>query len=914
MNFKNLRHGAVILSLFLIITGCKKEFTVTENDFDTQEIADFLETDFPFVSTYLDARDLGESFPTDNVVARGLVLNLGDSAYVCFDTDLLRWSVAWTGHHLPMVLLPQVSNREPFNRNNDIPRINGQAVIANGMYPGWTTDSVFHGETRPESQNRAGFFWGAIPAEQGRWDGVYTIQDRALLSYTVGKARIREFPEAIQSSAGYVFVRTLEIQGADQLLYLNAAEVNIGEFAEIPGDIACIKQGDTLTAVGAFDSDGKAYPVHIKENRFISVEIPAGEGKRQVSVYHWKGHHSDLENFQRVAKEHRVQIPVPGKGAARRWKEKVIAKGRLSTDTAAFVTDILTLPVPNPWNRNFRAADIAFLSKEKAAVVTFSGDVWLVDGITHDLDKLIWSRYASGLFEPMSIQVYNGDIYVYGKEGIVRLHDLNGDGEADFYENFSNVMQQSTETREWATDMVIAPEGGFYIAKGGAVAGGPGITPSSGPGFRSGSNQTGTVVKISADGRKAEVIATGFRVPYIGIHPETGALTASDQQGNFVPATPIYVVKKGEYYGVEPNRHAPEPLQVSRPLNWIPYHADRSGSSQVWVTGGKMGPLNHSLIHLSFGRPGAFRVLIDSTSQGLQGGVSYIQADYIAPTIKGTVGPEDGQLYLAGLNMFGSNSRGISAIQRLRYTGQPSYLPTGFKAGKQGVILEFGVPIGQVSADHFQVKRWNYQRTSRYGSGHFSMDGTSGEEGLPVIASFLSSDSKKVLLVIPQMSVVDQMEIQYKITSGDGREIEDEFWLTVNHLDELETSGFADIDFKELFAREQRSGRTVTLIPVSAERGKQIFTRAGCIGCHSEEQRTEGMYGPPLGGIYNTDRELQNGSTVKANDAYLRESMIYPERKVVKGYNSEMPSFLGILSESDLESVILYIKSLAKGE
>lgn len=74
------------------------------------------------------------------------------------------------------------------------------------------------------------------------------------------------------------------------------------------------------------------------------------------------------------------------------------------------------------------------------------------------------------------------------------------------------------------------------------------------------------------------------------------------------------------------------------------------------------------------------------------------------------------------------------------------------------------------------------------------------------------------------------------------------------------------------------------------------------------------MYGPPLGGIYNTDRELQNGSTVKANDAYLRESMIYPERKVVKGYNSEMPSFLGILSESDLESVILYIKSLAKGE
>src|SRR5690606_9222815 len=150
-----------------------------------------------------------------------------------------------------------------------------------------------------------------------------------------------------------------------------------------------------------------------------------------------------------------------------------------------------------------------------------------------------------------------------------------------------------------------------------------------------------------------------------------------------------------------------------------PYHADRSGSSQLWVTGGKMGPLDHSLIHLSFGRPGAFRVLIDSTSKGVQGGVSYIHAGYIAPTIKGTINPGDGQVYLAGLNMFGSNSGGVSAIHRLRYTGYPSYLPTGFKAGKQGVILEFDVPIkGQstVSSDHFQVKRWNYQRTSKYGS------------------------------------------------------------------------------------------------------------------------------------------------------------------------------------------------------
>src|SRR5690606_23687306 len=112
---------------------------------------------------------------------------------------------------------------------------------------------------------------------------------------------------------------------------------------------------------------------------------------------------------------------------------------------------------------NVRVADAALFDGKRAAIVTFSGDVWIVEGIDKNLERLKWRRFASGLYEPMSIEVVDDTVYVFGKEGIVRLHDLNRDGVADFYENFCNEMEQSLHSREWASDMVLAPGGGFYI-------------------------------------------------------------------------------------------------------------------------------------------------------------------------------------------------------------------------------------------------------------------------------------------------------------------------------------------------------------------------------------------------------------------------------------------------------------------
>ncbi len=95
------------------------------------------------------------------------------------------------------------------------------------------------------------------------------------------------------------------------------------------------------------------------------------------------------------------------------------------------------------------------------------------------------------------------------------------------------------------------------------------------------------------------------------------------------------------------------------------------------------------------------------------------------------------------------------------------------------------------------------------------------------------------------------------------------------------------------------------------ELGQQLFTKMACIGCHSPGTRTDGLYGPPFKNLFGSIREFNDGTSVKADEAYIRESILEPNIKVAKGYEAEMPSFLGILNDNDIESIILYIRSLS---
>ena len=231
----------------------------------------------------------------------------------------------------------------------------------------------------------------------------------------------------------------------------------------------------------------------------------------------------------------RVNLPKLDEPSVARWAQEVVTKATLSTSKDAYVVDTIPLPLQNPWGRNVRLSDIAFFKDGTAAGVTVDGDVWIIRGLKENLGEVHWHRFASGLHEPMSIAIRDEQIYVYDRNGIWRLRDTNGDGEADVHELFSNVFPQSGESREFPMSLKLAPDGSFIVAKGGQQA-------------STISKLNGSVLRVAADGKSYEILGVGFRQPFAGVNPKTGLVTASDQEGNYTPTTPLYIVKGGEYH------------------------------------------------------------------------------------------------------------------------------------------------------------------------------------------------------------------------------------------------------------------------------------------------------------------------------------------------------------------------------
>jgi cytochrome c oxidase subunit 2 len=88
-----------------------------------------------------------------------------------------------------------------------------------------------------------------------------------------------------------------------------------------------------------------------------------------------------------------------------------------------------------------------------------------------------------------------------------------------------------------------------------------------------------------------------------------------------------------------------------------------------------------------------------------------------------------------------------------------------------------------------------------------------------------------------------------------------------------------------------------------------MFESLGCASCHGAN--AEGGRGPALLGLYGNNAVLNNGQTVRADEGYIRESILNPQAKIVNGFGPIMPSFQGQLSEEQLLQLVAYVKSLS---
>jgi cytochrome c oxidase subunit II len=92
-----------------------------------------------------------------------------------------------------------------------------------------------------------------------------------------------------------------------------------------------------------------------------------------------------------------------------------------------------------------------------------------------------------------------------------------------------------------------------------------------------------------------------------------------------------------------------------------------------------------------------------------------------------------------------------------------------------------------------------------------------------------------------------------------------------------------------------------------AETGKQLFTQLGCAHCHAPES---GVRAPNLNGLFGQTVPLSNGASVQADEAYIRQSILFPKAKVVAGYDPIMPTYEGDVTEEQVLQLVEYIKSI----
>lgn len=180
------------------------------------------------------------------------------------------------------------------------------------------------------------------------------------------------------------------------------------------------------------------------------------------------------------------------KGGPRRWPQTVDTTLKLGQQVEGYAADDLALPLANPYGSWMRTTALDFLSDGRMAVATLSGDVWLVSQSKDNPGVLTWSRFATGIYEPLGLKVVNDVILVRGRDRITRLHDLNKDGEADYYESFYEDRNEiGTSYHAFVYDLQTDRAGNFYFSQSGYK-----------------SPLTGGVVRVTPDGTKAEFFGT----------------------------------------------------------------------------------------------------------------------------------------------------------------------------------------------------------------------------------------------------------------------------------------------------------------------------------------------------------------------------------------------------------------------
>jgi putative heme-binding domain-containing protein len=668
-------------------------------------------------------------------------------AWAVYDHDTLRLAAAWTGQGF--IDWEGIN----FNGRHQVhPHIVGKVHATTHDGAGWANPEN-QGFADLRDRGRDGRFYGPLPRAWAHFKGLYQHGDRVILAFTVGKAEILESP-ALETDPAHpdraIFARTLEIGPSSDDLIMRVA-------------------GDDTAVILSEDGPARLS----RRDGFVLLHVPRAESSRLIKLLISSGPAGELESYVKSSPPATPLAPFT-RGGPKRWPEILKTSPVIGPDDGPLAVDILTVPDNNPWLCQMRISGFDFLlDGQRAAVCTWDGDVWLVGGLDRPAQGLTWQRIASGLFQPLGLKIVAGRIYVACRDQIVALHDNNGDGETDFYENFNSDHQVTEHFHEFAMGLQTDAAGNFYYARA-ARHGLPALVP-----------QHGTLLRVSKDGATTEILATGFRAPNgVCLNPD-GTFFLSDQEGFWTPKNRINLVKPGGFYGnmlgyhhvTDPSDSAMEP-----PICWITNTMDRSPAELLWVDSklAAWKPLGGALLSLSYGNGKIFVVPHEQVKGQMQGGVCALPIPAFPTGImRGRFNPVDGQLYTCGLFGWAGDRTQPGGFYRVRMTGKSLITPIGLVARPNTLAITFTGSLDRQNAgepSHYRAKTWSLKRTASYGSDHHD------ERPAQIKSARLSADGRTVTLEIPDLRPTICMEVAYAIQAETGAPVAGVIHNTIHHL------------------------------------------------------------------------------------------------------------------------------------
>ena len=449
------------------------------------------------------------------------------------------------------------------------------------------------------------------------------------------------------------------------------------------------------------------------------------------------------------------------------------------------ILDLLTAATPSDsrdkqWKPGgdivLEVSGIEWIGPDRLGVTLRKGDVYFIDGVLGpSASNVRFHRFASGLHEPLGL-LKEGDSYlVTQRSEVTRLRDSDGDGVADEY---------LTAARGWNVS------GNYHGYAYGPKRDGRGnlwVTTNLDMGDRAANSAPwrGWALIMKPDGT-LHPMAAGLRSPCgFGTNAD-GEMFVTDQQGTWVPATPIHHLQKGAFFTnpegiasqdlpgsplkMDPNIADgvpyPEAVQRNTAMQpaavWLPYNKmGRSGTDIVMIPeDGSFGPFGGQLLVGEFTNSAINRVFLEKVDGQYQGACFPFLDGFPAAVVRLAFAP-DGSLFVGmtnrGWSSLGARSYGLQRV-RMNSSAPIPFAARTMKVRPNGFELEFTQPLDPSSAESastWNLSRYTYLHSHAYGSEEID------PSEVQILSAKLSDDRKHVTLLARDLKPLYVHELHF---------------------------------------------------------------------------------------------------------------------------------------------------------